>query len=478
MDSGERWSGSNVTMLHPEVDPLPIISTGDWDGKPANGRLWLLDEWIPVMRATLLTGDGGSGKSLLAQQLATCVALGLPFMGRATRQQPSLYITCEDDLSELHRRQEGICAALGVSMSDLDGKLFFLSRCGELDNSLLNFGNDGSVQPSRFYRNIAAHAQGNAIFFVVLDNIAHLFEGNENIRNHVAIFCNALEMLARSICGTVLFLGHPSKSGAQFSGSTAWENQVRSRLYLKRPDGDEGAYDDDARILERSKSNYAKVGDALKFRWKDWAFVEADAPSESWQDQMASNAQAAAENARFMNLLEERIKQGRAVSGRNMARNYAPRQFATMPQAKGMKAEQFERAMERLFALGHIEEVDVRNPTDRHATRCIMPVAGHLRGTSATSEQHVRATSQKPQKSAENECGPPFAGHLAGQLFGGDADTSKTPGNAGSNRAGHLRGSYGASGGQGSPPIGGLPQPPNPEADDIIWDEQDGESNQ
>lgn len=39
--------------------------------------------------------------------------------------------------------------------------------------------------------------------------------------------------------------------------------------------------------------------------------------------------------------------------------------------------------------------------------------------------------------------------------------------------AGRLREGFGASGGQGSPPIGGLPQPPAPEAEDIIWDQPD-----
>jgi len=38
-----------------------------------------------------------------------------------------------------------------------------------------------------------------------------------------------------------------------------------------------------------------------------------------------------------------------------------------------------------------------------------------------------------------------------------------------------LREGSGASGVQGSPPIGGLPLPPNPEADDIIWDSAEEE---
>jgi KaiC. len=440
--------------------------------------MWLWDDMIPVMRATMLTGAGGSGKSLFAQQLATCVALGLPFLGVSTRQQTALYITCEDDLTELHRRQEAICASLGVSMSELDGKLFLLTRCGEIENSLLSFDHDGVIRPSTFYESIVSTATAQAIYFLVLDNVAHLFEGNENIRNHVAIFCNMLDRLAREICGTVLFLGHPPKNGAEFSGSTAWENQVRSRLFLSRGIAEDDQYDRDLRVLTRAKSNYAQTGHEIRMRWRDWAFEPADAPTGNWHEEMASNAQAAAENAKFVALLRIRVKQGRNVSGRPTARNYAPREFAKMPQGKGFKVDQFERAMERLFALEHIVEAEVRNSTDRHTSRCIVPAeegAGHLRGSCGPASGQMRGSAGKPQKTEENECGPALAGQSAGQLFDGKDDTPQTRRNPSENGAGQLRGSFGGSGGQGSPPIGGLSQPPIPEPEDIIWDEPDEE---
>lgn len=348
------WGGDNVIPIGPGSQRLPLISPAQWEGKSAPERLWLWDGMIPVMRATLLTGDGGSGKSLFAQQLATCVALGLPFLGVPTRQQPSLYVTCEDDMGELHRRQEAICAALGVSMSDLDGKLFLLSRCGEIDNLLLSFDHDGVIRPSPFYESIVATANAQCIWFVVLDNIAHLFEGNENIRNHVAIFCNMLERLAREIGGTVLFLGHPSKNGAQFSGSTAWENQVRSRLFLSRPEGDEGVYDEDVRVLSRAKSNYAKTGDTLKFRWKDWAFHLEEDAGETWHDQVATTGKATRENAIFLACLEKTAQERRALSHSPHAGNYAPKVMEHMPSPKGLKREALRAAMERLLHVGEI----------------------------------------------------------------------------------------------------------------------------
>ncbi|MFZ2997561.1 AAA family ATPase [Sphingobium sp.] len=475
MDSGERWSGGNVTMLHPGNTPLPITSTGIWDGKTANARLWVVEEWIPLRRATLLTGEGGSGKSLVSQQIATCVALGLPFMGLKTRQLKALYITCEDDIGELQRRQEGICRAVGTSMAELDGNLFFLSRCGDLNNSLLHFHNDG-VEQSQFYHDIANFVWTNQIGFLVLDNIAHLFEGNENIRNHVAIFCNAMEALAKEAGATVVFLGHPAKAaGSQFSGSTAWENQVRSRLYLSRPDGNEGAYDDDARVLTRAKSNYAKTGDAIKFRWKDWAFVEAIDTGESWHEQVGNTSKATGENKLFLACLAKATQERRALSHSPHAGNYAPKVMEGMPSAKGLKKEALRMAMERLLHLG---EIMADQPLWAGQYRKWMKgiaVANQDCGTVAGRSRNHPANGGQP---FENTCGTVVRdGVREGSSILRDGSSQVTDFISGT-VAGRLRGGSGASGGQGSPPIGGLPQPPIPEAGDIIWDSADDEEGQ
>lgn len=472
MDSGERWNGGNVTPIRPDNPSLPITSTGIWDGKPANTRMWMVDEWIPFRRATLLTGEGGSGKSLVSQQLATCAALGLPFMGVKTRQMKALYITCEDDLGELHRRQEGICSALGTSMSELDGNLFFLSRCGQINNSLLHFANDG-VEQSQFYHDIATFAWNNQPCFVVLDNIAHLFEGNENIRNHVAIFCNAMEALAKEAMATVLFLGHPAKAaGSQFSGSTAWENQVRSRLYLSRPDGDEGTYDDDARVLTRAKSNYAKTGDAIKFRWKDWAFVEAIDTGESWYEQVGNTGKATGENKLFLACLAKATQERRALSHSPHAGNYAPKVMEGMPSAKGLKKEALRMAMERLLHLGEImADQPLWAGQDRKWMKGIA-VANQDCGTVAGRFPNHPANQGQP---IENTCGTVLRDGLRDGSSNLRDGSSQVTDFISGTVAGRLRGGSGASGGQGSPPIGGLPQPPIPEADDIIWDSADGD---
>lgn len=459
----------NIAMFPGASSPdvLPIVSVGDWAGKPVPKRMWLIEGWLPMQRATLLTGEGGSGKSLIAQQMATCVAAGLPFMGLDTREVNSLYVTCEDDRGELWRRQAAICASLGISMADLDGRLFTLSRCGEMDNSLVNFTVDGAMF-AQFYNQISATIAAHDISFLVLDNIAHLFEGNENIRQHAAIFCNALEALCRAHGSlTILFLGHPPKApGGQFSGSTAWENQVRSRIYLERPKDDAGCGDDDLRVLRRAKANYAKAGDSIAMRWQDWAFVLHDRDAGDWHAEMASTGASAADNDLFMSLLALRDQQGRTVSARPRAPNYAPREFAKMPQARRRTAEQFEHAMERLFALQHIEEVDYKSGTDRHAYRRLRATAGQ----SMTGPHARRRTDEDWRKTEENGCGPVTAGQscgpVAGQSSTGPHDHAQSRAKAGEMTAGQLRASSGAVGAGGEPPIGGLIHPTPPAAID------------
>jgi hypothetical protein len=73
--------------------------------------------------------------------------------------------------------------------------------------------------------------------------------------NHVAA-------LAKDVDCAVLLLGHPGKAeGSQYSGSTAWDGSVRSRLLLK-------ADPDDSTKLRfaRPKANYTDKDD-MQLQW-------------------------------------------------------------------------------------------------------------------------------------------------------------------------------------------------------------------
>ncbi|MFX5530248.1 AAA family ATPase, partial [Acinetobacter baumannii] len=86
------------------------------------------------------------GKSLLGQQLCTAVASGLRFLGIEARACPALYVTCEDDVDELHRRQHAINRSLRTRYAGLDGKLHLVSLVGNEDNAIARVNGSGELR--------------------------------------------------------------------------------------------------------------------------------------------------------------------------------------------------------------------------------------------------------------------------------------------------------------------------------------------
>jgi RecA-family ATPase len=334
---------------------LPMLHVRDIGSLRSSPRQWVWHEHLPLRQMSLLTGAGGVGKSLLGQQLATAVALGRECLGLRTMACSALYVTCEDDQEELIRRQQSICGLYNVPVQELDGTLHLSSWQGLPGNELMRFLEDGQTNESPRYKELLALCRRLRIRFVVLDNVAHLFAGDENRRQDVARFTNLANKLASEIDGAVLLIGHPNKAGDEFSGSTAWENQVRSRLFMDCPtDKDGEPLAPNLRTLARSKSNYAQRGHILNFHWHRGAFARSEdlPPAES----ASLDAQVIADlgDKRFLECLAKVTAERRAVSPHSSAANYAPRVFQKMPSAKGMKAKSFEAAMHRLLDAGKI----------------------------------------------------------------------------------------------------------------------------
>jgi hypothetical protein len=78
-----KWGIENASHnIQPEAPQRPpIIDPRNWSGKPLPAREWLVENWIPMNHVTALYGDGGMGKTLLAQQLLTSVATGREWLG-------------------------------------------------------------------------------------------------------------------------------------------------------------------------------------------------------------------------------------------------------------------------------------------------------------------------------------------------------------------------------------------------------------
>lgn len=343
---------------------LPGVAyPADWEGNTPPVRRFIIPGWIVRGACGLLSGQEGVGKSLIAQQMATCAALGITFLGLEIVKSNTIYITCEDPIEELWRRQEDINRSLGITMADLEGRLLLVSLKGEQGNELGVFDQQGRLSPTARYRQIDKTARAFEARLVFLDNAAHLFTGNENARHEVAVFLGLLERLSIDLDGAVMLLAHPNKQHAQgnkqgneYSGSTGWSAHVRNRLFLDWADKTEaGSFlGDDGRVLRKSKANYGKKGEEIFFRWHEWAFVRDDDLPESTRAELQEVGRHNFENSCFIACLRQRISERRAVSEKPSV-SYAPKVFATMPEARGCSKEQLTEAMDRLFRIEAIE---------------------------------------------------------------------------------------------------------------------------
>lgn len=246
--------------------------------RPPPDRQWAIEDWLPLGSVTALFGGGGIGKSLLSQQIQTHVANGLPIFGKTVRMGPVLGFHCEDDNDELRRRQRAILASLGRSPTYSSDGLHIAGRAG-LDNCLLTFGRDRLPVPTALHDLIESECARVRPVLLVLDNIAQLFAGSENDRFEVTTFCNVLAGIANRHGCAVLLLGHVAKAeGSEFSGSTAWEAAVRTRLWLERR-GD-GLIE-----LHRRKANYAGR-DSVVLEYQHGALVEINQAANGAADSL------------------------------------------------------------------------------------------------------------------------------------------------------------------------------------------------
>lgn len=349
------------TAPHVFADPQDFI------GRDPPTREWAVVGALPRRHVTLLYGDGGLGKTLLAQQLATSTALGIPWMGRATTQGRVLCVFSEDDTDEIWRRQVDINRTMGIDMADIAGKVKYWTadHIAESGCVLMNFNQQypsGQVTP--FFRKLDDALAEIKPSLLIVDPIANMFGGSEIDRAQVTGFVNrTLKRLCVKHDLTSLALAHPSVSGmatgSGLSGSTGWNNAVRSRLFLKPSKTDpEGDY----RELDGMKANYGKRGRIALMKWSQGAFVVATG-SEGDPEQRVDRALLAA--------LEVLVGRGDVLSNAPRAGNYAVRRAMALPEVDGLKREALEAALERLFRMG-VVRMDVVKDKARRDAPCLV----------------------------------------------------------------------------------------------------------
>lgn len=310
-------------------------------------RSWVVQSWIPRGAVTLFAGRGGLGKSMLAQQIATAVCANRDFLGAIEEPGSALYLACEEDADELWRRQDAICRAMAIPMRSLAGDLLLDARSG-LDSTLCAW-HHGEIGPTAFLDDVREVIETRMLHpqLLIIDNIAHTFnagEHGENDRNKVARFLGLLSRMSIDYGIGTLLIGHPGKGvESEYSGSTAWNDLVRSRMWLKRADKFAPLR------LVRPKGNYAAPDDdGLELEWRDGTLLEVDhreTPSQALQ-RAAKENEAEALVTRAVIYFTAREE---ATSEKTRASNYLPRLMLERGKGEGFTRDELHGALLRLL---------------------------------------------------------------------------------------------------------------------------------
>ncbi|MGY4502380.1 RecA-family ATPase [Bradyrhizobium sp. GM24.11] len=367
IDAHAKVANQNKTLQLPDQvkadlkGGLPVIDPRDWQDKPIPERQWFVEGWIPHRTVTNLSGAGGSGKTEIILQLIAASSLGGQWFGHDVAAGPCLYFGAEDEADELHRRLGTIVDRAGRKLSELDG-VRLIPLAGS-DAVLAEPDRKGNLSATAIFRKLEAETRTLGPRLVVIDPSADVFGGDEINRAQVRKFVSMLRGLAMDFDCAVLLLSHPSvaglASGTGTSGSTAWNNSVRSRLYLEADEKDP-----DARVLKVVKANYGRVGESIAMRWDDGVYALDSGPDPVIEGLIGSKT-----DALFLDLLALFTEQGQNL-GVQPGTSYAPVKMAKHTRGKGFTKDQFAKAMQRLLDAKRVAVV-TEGPPSRQRSRLV-----------------------------------------------------------------------------------------------------------
>src|SRR5271170_5025627 len=193
---------------------------------------WLVTGLWSEQAVGIIGGEPKCCKSFLALDLAVAVAAGIPCLRRFAVSRPGrvLFYPAEDALHIVRRRLEGICAAAGVSLADLDVQVITAPSLRldlEADRARLD-ETIARLQPR----------------LLVLDPFVRLHRIDENVSGDVAPLLAFLRDLQRRHAIAVAVVHHARKgagairAGQALRGSSEFHAWGDSNLYLRRDSDD------------------------------------------------------------------------------------------------------------------------------------------------------------------------------------------------------------------------------------------------
>lgn len=349
----------------PPFERVPIADI--MDSAPDAPSYW----WqglVPAGHVTLLGAHGGTGKSMLGLMLSCAMATGLPLFGIATRRATVAFFSAEDPASVVRHRLHLICRAMDIDPSALDKRLHVLDATAG-DPALFREVAAAGMRHGAHTPTCAAlidYLEEHDIDVLIVDNASDTYDASEIDRARVRAFMRNLSNMAQPD-RAVLLLAHVDKGTSRgdrtgtegYSGSTAWHNSARSRLYLSRDK-------DGALLLEHQKHNLGKMHEPLRLLWPEGGIPTLDAPVEGVVQRIADGTDTKA----LLRLLATFYGRGEYVATDTRSRYHAVKVLGDDPAfPKRRKPNEVFAMLRDAEGRGLIEREEYRNGNRKQLQR-------------------------------------------------------------------------------------------------------------
>lgn len=261
------YSTQEAPQDAPEGPSLVPVSVSDVLTRPDPPPRYVWSGYVPRGVVTLFGAHGGTGKSTIALMLAAATAMGRPLFNIDTERCSVVFVSLEDGAGIVRNRLAGICEKWNIDPQELAGRLHIVD--GTENPELFSAEARGPGELTLVYHKLRKLVQSVGAGLVIVDNASDAFGGDEIQRRQVRTFIRSLGAIAKANNAAMLLLAHVDKNtsragkaegGEGYSGSTAWHNGARSRIFMTR--NDSGML-----LIEHQKNNLGKMREPLLLAW-------------------------------------------------------------------------------------------------------------------------------------------------------------------------------------------------------------------
>jgi len=227
-----------------------LTSTAFADMPPPEPRRYLVEGIVPEAYPTMIYGDGGVAKSMLALSLGLGVAAGAgTWLGHSIEEGGVLYLDFELDAAEQNRRVTRLANSEGLGKPPK--RLRYMSAVG--------------VRARDAFADALAECEEHSIRLIIVDSLGPALEGDAEASRDVISFYNEVVGPFRTAGVAPLVIDHQSKmqAGERYQnkrafGSVFKSNLARSVLQVEATDRSDGE------LTIRIRQNKHNFGALLK----------------------------------------------------------------------------------------------------------------------------------------------------------------------------------------------------------------------